>query len=63
MRKISTEEEDQWINEEEDRKMLGGSSSRRWSVGGLRATARTEKEKSSGFCKKPKTKMEIREWN
>ena len=40
-------------------KMLRGSSLRRWSAGGLRATARTEKEKSSGFCKKPKTKRKL----
>ena len=46
-------------DEEEDRKMLGGLSSRRWSARGLRATARTEKEKSSGFWKKPKTKRKL----
>ena len=59
MRKTNIEEEDHWIrilDEGEDRKMVGGSSSRSRSAGGLwqelrRTRARLKTKRKLGFGK------------
>ena len=45
-------------DEGEDRRMLGGSSSRRWFAGGLWKELR-RRRRARGFCKNKKTKRKL----